>query len=220
MRFALTKQHLDFYYKNHFIECEELISISQLQSLSVAIQDLLAKRLKINSKTLQYADVKQLFIAGRDLWRDSKAIQSLVFSSRFAEISAYLTKETSIRLAYDQVFYFHPCSSKHPFFKDTHSLNQLCCLQKLTCALLIPIPFAFENIKSPGNGTFFSPQLSLSLLPVTPHHASFFLMMTYSGDKTLYTFEAKDLHTHHLKKLGYVFGDRLKHSTHPLVFPI
>ena len=77
---------------------------------------------------------------------------------------------------------------------------------------LIPLP------RKAGSGIFFSPNLPLSLdyLTETPHTSQ--LLIAYTEDIALYTRNTNDPHTHALKKLDYVFGDRLLSTTHPLLY--
>jgi hypothetical protein len=42
-----------------------------------------------------------------------------------------------------------------------------------------------------------------------------FLLFLYAEEDALYTLNPLDPHTHALKRMGYVFGDRLKETTHP-----
>ena len=46
MRFALTKDHLDFFYRNHYIEFEDLLTIEEVFSLEDAIEAVLTKRIE------------------------------------------------------------------------------------------------------------------------------------------------------------------------------
>lgn len=69
-----------------------------------------------------------------------------------------------------------------------------------------------------GSGLFFFPNVPLSFdyLLETPGISQ--LLIVYTKETALYIHNPMDPHTHALKKLGYVFGDRLRSSTHPIVY--
>jgi len=45
-----------------------------------------------------------------------------------------------------------------------------------------------------------------------------YLMLVYTHPTAIYYLEEKDPKTHHLKSLGYVFGDRLNDKLNPIVY--
>ena len=78
MHFALAREHLDFFYQHHYIEFEDLLTEAEVESLSRALQETLAKRLHSKRETLAKTDLKTLYLSGYDMWRDNPLIQKFV----------------------------------------------------------------------------------------------------------------------------------------------
>lgn len=241
MKFALAKEHLDFFYQHHHIEFENLLSPQEVDSLKKAVLETLAKRLNTQNDKLKNHPFSSLYMAGFDIWRDSDAIKKILCRPQLAEIASNLVKKRPLRIGFDQVFYtpkaVHEAKDKMPpLFKKETSLTSTSCLQGIACGLilhldspavptssselsiqedvqkLIPIP------RQAGSGIFFSPDTPLSLehLMSTPGICQ--ILIAYTSETTLYRYCEDDPHTHIYKKMGYVFGDRLKNSSHPLVY--
>ena len=142
-----------------------------------------------------------------DTWRGNPIIQKFVLRKQFAEIASNLTKISPLRIAFDRIL----ISDKN-FFENP--LQEMSCIRGLVCGCILNL--ALPNM---GSALFFKPHsppplddLTLTTLPPPQ------LMIVYSKDKSLYTYQKNDPHTHTLKKLGYVFGDRLKDTTHPTLY--
>ena len=214
MRLALTKDHLDFFYRNHYIELEDLLTPQQVETLAQGIEDVLTKRMGDVFRT-----PKKVYLAGQNCWNDDPRIRKVVLSRDLAEIASQLTKERTVRLAFDQVL----CGSLsgEKIFDEPLHLQDLSSIQKVTCGLILNISSSEELDdplpKKPGSATFFSLRhpLSFDYLSETSNLTQ--LMIVYAVDNALYTHNPIDPHTHALKKLHYGFGDHVRPHTHPIV---
>ncbi len=240
MRFATSPDHLTFFYENHFIEFENLLSDEQVSLLLNNSFDVLEKRLSISSKELSKLSFEKRFKAGRDLWRENNQLKKMTLNSHFAEIAASLTKERQLRLSYSQ-FFSRSVPEKgdypFPFLTDNSSLNECSSFQNIICGLILQLSDHSlpvhtqrededENDQKPlsilperaGNGIFFLPNTPLSFEPFFTPPFCHQLLIVYSKEPSIYRFEKKDPNTHFLKKIGCGFGDRLEDSTHPNIF--
>jgi hypothetical protein len=112
MKFALAKEHREFYAHHHFIEFENILSPEEIDSLCRLIKE-----------TLKKSATK------RDLWRQNPEIQKIILKRCFAEIAKELFKQPLIRIAFDQYQ-----ESFSPL-----SLTQMSCVRPIIGAIAVPI---------------------------------------------------------------------------------
>lgn len=235
MRFGLIKQHHDFFHRHHYLECEDLLSENEVKILKTALEETLAKRVRSSSQHLEKINAKELYLAGLDGWRDDSRIKKVTLRSTLAEIASQLFKVRSVRIAYDQMIYASNTPQK--IFDHSLTLQEMGSIQKVIGGLMLnlaapslPVNQEILNIqedmttliplpRSEGSGIFFSPNLPLSLdyLTEMPHISQ--LLIVYTEDNALYIHNPLDLHRHALKKMGYGFGDHLRTTTHPIIYP-
>jgi hypothetical protein len=110
MKFALAKEHREFFAKNHYIEFENLLTLEESTLLHRKITELLPKK-------------------QHDLWRQDKDLEKIVLSRKLAEVAADLFKQPELRIAFDQ--YQKETSPR--------SLQQRSSLQPLIAALALPL---------------------------------------------------------------------------------
>jgi len=216
MRFKLLGAHREFFQKNGYLELESLLTSEEVSSLANAADAVLEKRL---SNTLEYKSADELYKVGRDIWRESDAVRKKAVSHPLVEITTELFHKKRLVLAFDQLIRTgsKPGSSQ---FK-TATLNEISCIAPLAGALLFHlsgspansefVPTSLENI------VFLSPDkiIPWEVLCQLPHQS--YLLIAYATPESVYVLQKKDPHTHALKKLGYVFGDRLRPDTHPFL---
>lgn len=221
MRLALTADHKEFFLKNNYIEFEGLITSDQVAILKKNAEEALASRLKLNAARLGNQPVKELFQAGYDLWRDNVIIKKTVQKKEFAILASELFQVLPLRCAFDQYIYTSQ-GSVSPF-SETLTLQESSCLTPLAGALILPLDDLMKPIPSfpmpinVGNGLFISPSLSIPWpeLFSTPNLS--FLIIGYSGKKTMFCADTRDPHASNLKILGYVYNEFLKDSVHPIL---
>lgn len=132
------------------------------------------------------------------------------------------------------------------FLQHQHSLKEVSCLQTVLCGLMLCLSsFGTEpeenrkgfNIveantasldqatvqpvsvfcKKAGNGIFFTPDVPIDFQQLWEHPGQTYLMIVYTHFVTQYILNENDPHGHALKRLGYVFGDRLSDKLNPIV---
>lgn len=240
MRFAPAPDHLTFFYQNHFIEFEDLLSEKNRDLLLDSSIKGLEKRCALSSEDFSKTSFKKRFEAGRDLWRDEETLKKLTFSSHLAEIAATLTKKRQLRIAYSQ-FLSQSAPLKDseilPALSGKYSLQEMSSFQGIVCGLILQLSShkhpakCYDESESqsdpqplsmlperPGNGMFFLPNTPLSFELFFQNTSCHQLLIVYSLDTTMYRYEERDPNTHFLKQLGCGFGDQLKESTHPIVY--
>jgi hypothetical protein len=154
--------------------------------------------------------------AGRDLWRQDKALQQYLLKT-IGPIALAFSGKKQLRLACDHYY----AASDLP--KDSGPIKHLMSIQGFSIGVafakhpkilerkqdlgIIPSP------KTSATVLFFRPDLILDW----KHLASDVYIVLFSIDNAVYVHNPKDPHTNALKALGYNFGDTLKSETHPLI---
>lgn len=229
MKFSTDKAHRDYFYKHGMIEFDQLFNEGQIKELNQAIHTILLKEIPPNREKLPPSSSDGLFKVGRDLWRKNESIQKLILHKRLAEVAIELMEVKSLRMGYDQLFFGEqkPIDSKNPYHQllmQTGSLQDISCLKPVICGLMICLEDAQSDdetsplfSKKAGNGVFFKPEIPMDLQYLTHATKSRYLLIAFVDSRTVYVLNDRDPNTHELKRLGYVFGDRLTDSLHPLL---
>lgn len=215
MHLKVDPAHTTFFQQNGFIEFEEVATgLTELLSL---VETSLKQRL---SKDPAGCSAEELYQAGRDLWRTSKALQKQIFSRPLAEIAAQLFDQKTLLIGFDQLLKTTQSASFPGFMAAP--LCDISSIQPLAGAFLIHL--AGDPVPSPLIPQSIHSVVALSpTLPIpweiffeVPHQT--FLLIAYALPESLYVHEKRDRHLRALKKLGYGYGDRLKHEHHPIVY--
>jgi hypothetical protein len=241
MKFATAKEHRNFFQKQGWIEFEGLLSSDQLALANQAIDQVLAERLNIPSERLQLLPSEKMYLQGRDIWRSNFVVQKLATQMRFAEIVAELIEKKPLRLGYDQFFPSRqqasyaqePSSIYSHFLEQIASLEEVSCLRGVACGLLLALggkkenaslekKTSFEGIdvfpNQPGNVIFLQPAALVNWDCLYAHPGQRFYMIVYTLSSAYYQLQLKDPHTHALKRLGYVFNDKLSDKLNPIIY--
>ena len=219
MQFALTGDHKYRFEERGFIEFDELLTAAECERLCHAVDEALAKSLKNSRWKRNSYSSEELWLGGRDLSNRNAEIQRVTSRRRLLTVLAELTGQHQLRWAYDQVI----TSGEGTASMQTESLNQTSCFQGLVGAILLRIegeddePNA-EIVKPStlGAGVFITATKPIDYQALV-EPGQRYLLMVYGQPKLAYIHNPQDLHTHQLKDLGYVFGDRVKDTTHPIV---
>lgn len=242
MKFSTAKEHRDFFQKHGWIEFEEFLAHQQLAELNLAINKELAKRTGDLEEKIPYLSSEKIFLQGRDLWRGNESIKKFVVQPRLAEVVEELIEKKPLRLGCDQIF--PPCQEAlfaqessqiySKFLKQTQTLQAVSCYQGVACGVMIAlseqgdeggeggamISLEGANIfpSQPGNILFFQPNLPVNWSYPFRFLKRRYLLILYTFANAYYKLEASDPHTHILKRLGYVFNDKLNDKLNPIVF--
>jgi hypothetical protein len=131
------------------------------------------------------------FTTGHNLWMKNSSIKKILSNRSIAEIIHELTQAPQIRLLFDA-----------RMDKGEVDLSKFC-VQGILFYILICI--------ETGNVTFVQKDKISAITKPT-------FLAIYGKAESIYIFNERDPHTHQLKKLGYVFGDRLKSTDFPFVY--
>lgn len=248
MKFSVASEHRQYFQKHLSIEFEGLLTQEQLTTLQTACGATLATRLETRPGRLKDKSADQIFSAGRDLWRSDDQIKKAVTQRLLAEIASELIERKPLRLGYDQFFPFpvqmqNFVSTESPFtdfLQQQPTIKEISCINNILCGLvlclsgakgkeildvapmnesptlLIPPVNIFPKIA--GHGVFFHPDARLDLYQLLERPSQDYLMIIYTQARSQYTLQESDLNTHALKRLGYVFGDRLSDKLNPIVY--
>jgi len=226
MKFSVDLEQRNFFLKNQAIEFEQVFSPSEMALLKSGVDQ--AKGQLVKSKT---ASPKEIFLACRDLWRQSPAVKKAISSRRLIALIYELVLEKPIRLAFDQLL---PGSDlpdeEYESYVDLYDpvlpFEELSAIQPLLCLLLICLDGegAAPNFEEhdpfpsmPGNAVFLLPRFSIDFKSLLPRKNQTFLLIGYTRFLSQYLMIETDPQRHALKRLGYVFGDRLHDSLHPIL---
>ncbi len=237
MLFSIDRTHRDFFFKNHFVEFEGLLKKEEVSCLLNEIYFCLSKRL---DKPVEEISEKEAFFAGHNLYTCSPALRKIILRRNFAQIASSLIGISPLRIAFDQFFFLSKSSkldeSRHPYIPLTPlTFSESSSVQPVVCGLMINLrnhekiihPKISEEEDSqtpstipsyPGNGSFFNTTSPVILQSIVESSAQDLLFIIYGKEKMQYVKNALDPHVHQLKKLGYVFGDQLQITTHPLLY--
>jgi hypothetical protein len=157
---------------------------------AIAFEDLLSED---DSALIKAARIK------RNLWSHSPELGKLILSSSFAALGAELSNHAALRIGYDLLLEDSTLPTGGWTLQDLSSLNPV------ACGLLLDL--------TTREGLFIRPDY--------PYHWATHagkLLIVYGAERLLYLHTPRDPFTHELKKAGYVFGDAVTTSTHPITF--
>lgn len=239
LKFALAKEHYLHFEKQQFIEIEGVIPLEQILQLQLNIDKTLALSMTEYGRWRAQPVPDELFLDGRDLWRRSAVVKKMVLDRTLAQIAAELMRKKYIRLGYDQFLLGGPLKAPSEKFSDElegartlllnpkTTLEEISCLQGALCGLIICLSSAMQPIEprpnsifpvQAGNITYFTAQASIDFSELSQREGQKFLLIVYAEKTTLYIPNSKDPNWHALKRLGYVFGDRVSDQLHPVLY--
>ena len=215
-RFTITADQLEFFSKHGFIEFEGLFAQDRITSLQEEIDRTLQQRSKSSTPT-------NIFDNGYNLWTDSVTIKKIAAKRSVLATASTLFNAPILRIAFDQ--YLSTEKGQSIPFSTSLRLEDTSCIKPLSGAFLLrlsdPCPEESENRLLPGkkgNVLFIAPHFSIHWEMLSPLVDAQFYLVVLAPEKALYHLENRDPHTHALKKLGLVFGDRLSQALHPIIF--
>jgi len=229
MHFSIIREHREFFRNNQWIECDDVVSPSDLKRLSVEIPLILAKRKQEKLLHSKESDVSD-FAMGHDLWRENASAKKTILSRRMAGIASELTEKQPLRFGYDMLL---PAADEPlagqtytDFLKTTPTLEEMSCIQGVIGGAFICLS-CNETQKevvtplfspTPGNAVFVSPKWPLPLGDLYQRPGCSYLLVVYVQSQAVYLANHSDPHLHDFRQLGYDFGDRLKEPLHPIVY--
>lgn len=226
MKLSIDKAHKDFFQKEGWIAFDDLLSEAQLRQLNQTIDEALKVRFDLPIDKVNTLKTQELFAKGRDLSRFNQKLRKIVTQPNFAEVACELVEIRSVRLGYDQLIPaevpnpFSPKESYTLFIEQATTLAEISCVKEVVAGLLIclgPQRQIDSTAFAPGHVIFFRPDSPLHFSQLQSQPGQRYLLIVYTEKQAYYKLEPRDPQTHELKNLGYVFNDKLRDKTHPVV---
>jgi len=224
MKFAIAKEHREYFRLNQTLELENLLNINQLGQFKQGIQFALSRRLKLRPDQITNQQSSQLFRNGRDLWRSHDPIKKTICNPSYAEVFSELVDQKTIRLGYDQLFPAQQLGDGAfytDFLQNPRYLSEFSCIQGVLGGLMLCIEgdatVASRSIFSatPGNGVFFGEDYLIEFEQMLPDHT--YLLIVYTKKTSVYIANREDPFAHTLMNQGYSYGDRLTDQLNPVL---
>lgn len=226
MRYLVSFEDQRFFRYSHHIEFSDFLSTSQVDELTAIIESGYDK--PIDQTPLD------LYINGYDQFRQNKKLKRFVTNPKLAEIAAQLSNEKTLRLAFTQTLAANQLLSPLPL-SNSADLQSLSSVNPLSIGLIIRLKGSSTTEKelltaseeerlllpepqTAGSLLYFPPDIPLDLNSLLVEKESLFLLIAYAPHKIQYRHNPTNPHAHTLKRLGYVFGDLLNETTHPVVY--
>jgi hypothetical protein len=229
MKLTIAKAHKDFFQKEGWIEFDDLLSDAQLLQLNQTLDEALKVRFDLPLEKIKKLSSQEIFVKGRDLFRSNEKLRKIVTQPRLAEVVSELIETKPLRLGYDQLIpAFAPSlfqkvahQSYENFIEKATNLIEVSCVKEVLAGVLICLgPDTQEDLSLFGKGhvVVFHPETPLNLMRLKSHPGQRYLLIVYTEKQAHYILEPRDPQTHDLKNLGYIFNDKLKDQTHPVVY--
>ncbi len=212
----ISAQQSAFFSQNGYIEFENLLSPEECEQIR---NEAVKGKKKLTPE--------QLYIGGRDLWRQSNFLKTLLLSRRMGAIATGLCNKSPLRLGCDQ---WIPLECKWP---SPAKGKDLLSFQGIALLYLIRISPAAEEEKilptfryepgliplpaSQGSALMVNPNLILNFPKMVLYSPTDLYLVAYTLTNAVYVHNLKDPSNAMLKQLGYNFGDKLKTEHHPLI---
>ncbi|MDF2550068.1 MAG: hypothetical protein K0S07_1135 [Chlamydiales bacterium] len=239
MKYSFTGDQRFHFEKTGSIIFERFVSDENLkimheQALNVAVQR--GEKTKIVKSRLT---PQQALLQGRDLYKDAPKVRSFAAKRGVVNLVLEITGLQSVRLAFDQLIvtskaplpekFLHPSLATDLVQREP--LSSLSCIRGLTLSAILCLEsdsvgesvflqketFSLSDLK-PGDLAFLEADQPFPFDELYGKETGEYLLIAYAEPQALYTLHERDIHTHLLKREGYVFGDRLKDPYHPLLF--
>ncbi len=220
MLYALDAEAQRLFYHNGCVELEGIFSDEKIEAFSQAISLIIQKK-RTRKFLSPFERLNDIFMHGRDLWRDEEDIARIVCQKSLAKIAAELFDQKMVRLGYDQFFpkpveeRSLPHTPYEQLISSPRTLSQISPIQNTLGGWLIALsePASETGLKK-GNTLCFHADFPLSL---SLFEQDLFLI-AYCERKSFYTEQPNDPLTHQLKSQGYHFGEYLRDAQHPLIY--
>lgn len=238
MKFAIAKEHRDFFQKNGVIEFENFLTSQQVIALNLSLDKALTQRAEIPLSQIYQLNAEQSFINGRDLWRVNEGLQKFVCQPGLAQIVSELVEKKPIRIGYDQFLPGRQSSGSlfsdrdkiySQFLEKGKYLSAISPVKEVLAGAIISLSNSsnqsevneLEGIdifpKKAGNITLISPQLQFDLTKIYQHSNQRFYLLVFTPLIAFYMPQPIDPLGHHLKQY-YVINDKLSDKLNPIIY--
>jgi len=221
MKPTVLSQHIKFFQKHKFIEFEEVFSPEKLTTLAEGMKTHLESKSKRLFSDLSFLET---YKNGRDFWRSSNAVFSLIKERAILEILYLLCNKNTFRLAFDQILKISSEDTLPSSFSNL-CLEEVSSFSPLTAGVLICVKKEKENLENQdlifpqkeGNILIFDPSFLMPLPSLMKVKNSLYYFIGYSSISSRYVENKLDPLTNDCKQYGYGFGDVLLDKYHPVM---
>lgn len=189
MRYTLLPEHREVFHREGLVQFVDLFTKEEI----VALQEAIDRR-------CGEGPAVERVERGFDLWREEELVARLVRRRSLAETAADLFKTVPLRLAFDQLLLPGVFADQAP-----QTLEQITPIGGVVGAVLIPL-----EGESIGYATYLR-----ATTPICWNRREATLLVAYCESRAQYLYNPGAPQAHRLKKMGYVFGDRLREESHP-----
>lgn len=218
MRVIVAGEQISFFERFGYVELEAFFSEKEVSSLLAAVEE------EVESRKQKFSLGKvddPYLLHGFDLALSSESVRKEVFSQKLAKAAFELVRKKPLRYAFDWVWKIPGLSLSSPLesiSSVTPVVMSVLIALEAQADVTLPASIPFEYTSFPqgkGSVAFIAPKTVVTTSSVMRGK---YLVVAYSSAVPIYRLQPQDPHTHFLKQYGYVFGDRLKETTHPVLF--
>jgi len=231
MRYCIDHEETNCFERNGFVLLKELLSPKKIQKLLSSFHNIFQEQKdSIESQKREAREGIDTSFYGRDVAIQSPEVRKILFSKEIGQIACHLSLKKKLRYGGDWLWQ----GNHMPWIMgaEDSTLSSSFCINPIVLACLIALTDLnqgeshVEGKESPneslylpekaGDALYFSSNLNFPWLSLQKKETNQkFLLFVYAEEGVAYMLNPLDPHTHYLKRLGYVFGDRLKETTHP-----
>lgn len=218
MRIVVGGEQISFFERFGYVELESFFDEHRSTSLHLAVHAEIERRAAQGSAASFGA---LALLHGYGLTLSSEHVRKHLLSSQLATAAFHFVRKKPLRYAFDRVLTI-------PGAEISSTLDAISSVSPLMISVVIaltdcqeppaeqPVPYEYCSFpQKQGSVAFLSPK---TVVRTASASAGTYLLLAYTSACPIYQFQPADPHTHFLKGYGYVFGDQLKETTHPMVF--
>ena len=204
MRIQIAGEQVSYFERFGYVELQALLTNAEVGLLQSALA-----RSRADQGLRDPSDVAISSVEAR----------RVICSKKLGEAAFSFVRKKPLRYGFDRLWPSFPPEGSHIDTLSSVSPTMIAVVIALETSQPAvspaPVPFVLTSLPNePGNALFISSKTALRLASASTQY----LVIGYSSGKPLYYFQSQDPHTHSLKQYGYVFGDALKETTHPVVY--
>jgi hypothetical protein len=223
MKFTLAQAHIDHFRKTGAIEFEDIFSEKECTALLSQVEAILTKKTVASDRfPLDYMSNENLFLQGKNLWKEGLEVKKLSTKKQLGEIAYHFFRKKPIKLAYDQ--YIRTGDVQDCPFKEDAPLSLVSSIRPLLGAAMILLEPSSLSLDTPflpkkaGSVLFISSSATIPFKQLFNEKNLSMIVLAFTAEKPIYCLEKNDPHTHDLKKEGLVFGDSVGEDLCPTLY--
>ncbi len=116
--YAISPEQVQFFQENGYIKLKNVLDKETLHYYGELITDAVFRLNTLVKPMEERTTYERAFLQVMNLWRESEAIQSFVFSQKLARIASDLLQVKGVRLYHDQALYKEPSGGITPWHAD------------------------------------------------------------------------------------------------------